>query len=124
MEILRHVTFKSLPPSLPEDSSVIARKNIPIQPSISSVNITSQVPVTNFTSKIHISVLFYFSYPVIKTSCEPEYLQWVFYAGINFMHNKPPGHDLKRAKTLPRDNHCVQKPSGTEQGAKSPTPGT
>ena len=25
--------------------------------------------------------------------------------------DKPPGHDLKGAKTLPRDNHCVLKPS-------------
>ena len=36
-------------------------------------------------------------------------------AGINFIHNHPPqdkplGHDLKGAKTLPQDNHCVQKP--------------
>ena len=27
------------------------------------------------------------------------------------LQDKPPGHDLKGAKTLPRDNHCVQKPS-------------
>ena len=35
------------------------------------------------------------------------------YAGINFIQNHPPpqGHDLKGAKTIPLDNHCVQKPS-------------
>ena len=50
------------------------------------------------------------------------------YAGINFIHNhpprdKPPGHDLKGAKTLPRNNHCVQNPSPRERaGSQKPHP--
>ena len=51
------------------------------------------------------------------------------YAGINFIQNyppwdKPPGHNLKGAKTLPPGTIIVYKnpPVGTEQGVKSPTP--
>ena len=35
----------------------------------------------------------------------------------------PPGHDLKGAKTLPRDNHCAQKPSPRDKtGSQKPHP--
>ena len=38
--------------------------------------------------------------------------------------DKPLGHDSKGAKTLPRDNHCVQKSSpGQNKEFKGPTPG-
>ena len=49
-------------------------------------------------------------------------------AGINLSitippWNKPPGHDLKEAKTLPRDNHCVQKPFPRDRkGSQKPHP--
>ena len=36
---------------------------------------------------------------------------------------QPPGRDLKGAKTLPRDNHCVQKPSPRDRtGSQKPHP--
>ena len=55
-------------------------------------------------------------------------------AGINFIQNnrpsplppeKDPGHNLKEAKTLPQVIIVYKNPPlGTEQGVKSPTPGT
>ena len=50
------------------------------------------------------------------------------YAGISFIQNhpprdKPPGHDLKGAITLPLDSHCVQKPSPRDRtGSQKPHP--
>ena len=44
-------------------------------------------------------------------------------AAISFILKHPPGqtprHNLKEAKTLPQDNHCVQKPFlGDETGSQ------
>ena len=37
--------------------------------------------------------------------------------------DKSPGHDSKEAKTLPRDNHSVQKPSPRDRtGSQKPYP--
>ena len=47
-------------------------------------------------------------------------------AGINFIHNHPPGTRLEGSKTPSPGTIIVYKnaPLGTEKGVKSPTPGT
>ena len=45
------------------------------------------------------------------------------YAGINFIQNHSPGHYSKGAKTLPRENYCVQNPSPRHKtGSQKPHP--
>ena len=51
---------------------------------------------------------------------------FIYYAGINFIHNHPPpGHDLKGAKTLPPGQSLCTKtlPSGQKRDSKAPPPG-
>ena len=44
-------------------------------------------------------------------------------SSITIPWDKPLGHDLKGTKTLPRDNHCVQKPSPWDRtGSQKPHP--
>ena len=51
----------------------------------------------------------------------------LLYAGINFIHNHPPGTRLQESKNPPPLGTIIvykNAPLGTEQGVKSPTPGT
>ena len=52
--------------------------------------------------------------------------KWTHYAGINFIHNHPPGTRLEGSKNPPLGTIIVYKnlPLGTEQGVKIPIPGT
>ena len=91
-------------------------------------------------SRILLSLSLYFSgFLILKGCLYGSGLAWVGplsrvlaisvissnYEGINFIHNHPPGHDLKGAKTLPPGQSLCTKtlPSGQNRESKAPPPG-